>query len=60
MVTPTFADYVDLLFTCLNAFSNVTPPVPSGVPFVYGHKFLIMFFIVMDQRRIFRLKAQYR
>ncbi len=45
MVTPTFADYVDLLFTlfdrplptmstcclpCLNAFGNMTVPVPTG------------------------------
>ena len=39
----------------------MTPPVPTGGhPFVYEHKALIVFFLVMHQRRTFRFKAQRR
>lgn len=61
MVTPTFADYVDLLFTMFERFWQHEAACPHrGRPFVYQHKALIVFFLVMQQRRTFRFKAQRR
>lgn len=61
MVEPTFADYVDLLFTLFQHFLQHHSAHPHrGHPLVYGHKALIVFFVVMQQRRIFRFKAQHR
>jgi hypothetical protein len=61
MVEPTFADYVELLFTLFQHFLQHHAARPHrGHPFVYEHKALIMFFVVMQQRRIFRFKAQHR
>jgi hypothetical protein len=61
MVTPTFADYVDLLCTLFERFwQHDAARLHRGHPFVYAHKVLIMFFVVMHQRRIFRCKAQRR
>jgi hypothetical protein len=61
MVTPTFADYVQLLCTLFERFRQ-QPAAQShrGHPFVYLHKALIVFFIVMQQQHIFRFKAQRR
>jgi len=61
MVTPTFADYVDLLFTLFERFWQHDCARPHrGHPFVYEQKALIVFFVVMQQRRTFRFKAQRR
>jgi hypothetical protein len=61
MVTPTFADYVELLFTLFERFwHQEAANAPRGWPFVYPHKALIVFFVVMQQRRTFRCKAQHR
>jgi hypothetical protein len=61
MVTPTLADYVDLLFTLVERFWQHHAARPHrGHPFVYEHKALIVFFFMMQQRRIFRFKAQRR
>jgi Transposase DDE domain len=61
MVTPTFADYVELLFTLFERFwQQETARSHRGRPFVYQHKALIVFFVVMQQRRTFRFKAQHR
>ena len=61
MVTPTFADYVELLFTLFERFwQQAAARSHRGRPFVYQHKALIVFFVVMQQRRIFRFKAQHR
>jgi hypothetical protein len=61
MVTPTFADYVELLFTLFERFwQHEAARSHRGRPFVYQHKALIVFFVVMQQRRIFRFKAQHR
>jgi hypothetical protein len=61
MVTPTFADSVDLLF---NLFARLWQPhaarPPQGHPFVYAQKALMVFFVVMQQRRPFRFQAQRR
>jgi DDE family transposase len=61
MVTPTFADYVELLFTLFERFwQQEAAHSQRGRPFVYQHKALIVFFVVMQQRRTFRFKAQHR
>ncbi len=61
MVIPTFADYVQLLFTLFERFmQQPAAQAHRGHPFVYLHKALIVFFIVMQQRHIFRFKAQHR
>jgi DDE family transposase len=62
MVTPTFADYVSLLFTLFEHFMQQHPAQTTrrGHPFVYQHKALIVFFVVMQQRHIFRFKAMRR
>ena len=61
MVTPTFADYVELLCTLFERFwQHEAARSPRGRPFVNQHKALIVFFIVMQQRRTFRFKAQHR
>ena len=61
MVTPTFADYVQLLFTQFERFmQQPAAHTHRGHPFVYLHQALIVFFIIMQQRHIFRFKAQRR
>src|SRR5215470_13771266 len=61
MVTPTFADYVELLFTLFERFwQHEAARAHRGRPFVYQQKALLVFFVVMQQRRIFRFKAQHR
>ena len=61
MVTPTFADYVELLCTLFERFwQHEAARSHRGRPFVYQHKALIVFFVVMQQRRTFRFKAQHR
>lgn len=61
MVKPTFADYVDLLFTLFERFWQHDSARPHrGHPFVYEQKALIVFFLVMHQRRLFRFKGQRR
>lgn len=61
MVTPTFADYVQLLCTLFERFVQQQDiPARRGHPFVYQHQTLIVFFMLMHQRRIFRFKAMRR
>jgi hypothetical protein len=61
MVTPTFADYVQLLFTLFEQFWQQHDRHPQrGHPFVHPHKALIVFFTIMQYRRMFRFKAQRR
>ena len=58
MVTPTFADYVELLFTLFEHFwQQEAARAHRGRPFVYQQKALLVFFVVMQQRRTFRFKA---
>jgi hypothetical protein len=61
MITPTFADYVELLFTLFERFwHQEAARSHRGRPFVYQHKALLVFFVVMQQRRTFCFKAQHR
>ena len=61
MVTQTFTDYVELLFTLFEHFwQQEAARSHRGRPFVYQQKALLVFFVVMQQRRTFRFKAQHR
>ena len=61
MVTLTFADYVELLFTLFEHFwQQEAARSHRGRPFVYQQKALLVFFVVMQQRRTFRFQAQHR
>src|SRR4029453_4154431 len=61
MVTPTCADYVELLLTLFERFwQQAAARSPPGRPFFFQQKALIVFFVVMQQRRLFRFKAQHR
>lgn len=63
MNTPTLTDYVRIICTLFDQFEQdqgqgqgATP----GKPFIYSDKMLIVFFILMQFRRIFKFKAQRR
>lgn len=61
MVTPTLTDYVDLLFTLFRRFWQHHRSRPHrGHPVVYEHSTLIIFFVIMQQRHLYRFKAQHR
>lgn len=61
MVEPTFADYVKLLYTLFDEFVQQQAVVPQrGRPFVYLHKHLILFFVIMQCKRIYKFKTQWR
>ena len=53
MVNPTFADYVDLLLNLFERFwHHDAARLHRGHPFVYEQKALIVFFLLMHQRRL--------
>ena len=61
MVEPSFADYVRLVYTLFERFlQQQTAPTRRGHPFVYQHKVLIVFFMIMQCLRIFQFKTQHR
>ena len=61
MVTPTFADYVKLLYTLFDEFvKQQTASTRRGHPLVYQHKVLIVFFVIIHCKRIFQFKTQWR
>ncbi len=61
MVKPTFTDYVKLLYTLFDEFlQQWAAPSHHGHPFVYQHQVLIVFFIIMQCKRIFKFKTQQR
>ena len=61
MARPAFANYVDLIFTLFALFLQQQPVRPHrGHPFEYPHSTFIVFFAIMQLRRITRFKAQHR
>src|SRR5215831_7130884 len=61
MAMPSFANYVNLLLTLFDRFvQSQSARVHRGHPFVYQHQRLIVFFTLMQFRRIFHFKTQYR
>ena len=61
MALPTFANYVDLLWTLFDRFvQSQSARAQRGHPFVYQHQRLIVFFTLMHFRQIFHFKTQHR
>ena len=61
MAMPTFANYVQLLFTLFDRFvQSQSARAHRGHPFVYQHQKLIVFFTLMHFRHLFHFKAQHR
>ncbi len=63
MDNPTLTDYVQLMYTLFDLFRQWRTQVGSpkfGRPFTYTEKAMIVFFTMMQLRRIFRFKAQRR
>lgn len=63
MDNPTLTDYVHIMYTLFDLFAQWRAqrerPKP-GKPFTYTEKAMIVFFVMMQLRRIFRFKAQRR
>lgn len=61
MATPTFANYVQLIFTLFPFFlQSQSARAHRGHPFVYQHQKLIVFFTLMHFRHLFHFKTQHR
>lgn len=62
MEIPTFTDYVTLIFNLFDRFLQESEPELgwSTARYDYEHKSLIVFFVIMQNRRIFRFKTQRR
>jgi len=63
MDNPMLTDYVHIMYTLFDLFmqwqaQTMAPKV--GSPFTYTDKAMIVFFTIMQFRRIFRFKAQRR
>jgi hypothetical protein len=63
MDNPMLTDYVHIMYTLFDLFTQwqtqVENPKP-GRPFTYTEKTVIVFFVMMQSRRIFKFKAQRR
>jgi len=60
MVKPTFADYVRLVYTLFDRFAQQQAALAHpGHPFVYKHKVMIVFFVIMQFKRIFQFETQH-
>jgi hypothetical protein len=59
MVKPTLADYVRLLYTLFDQFVQQTAQAHWGHPFVYQHKVMIVFFVIMQFKRLFQFETQH-
>lgn len=63
MQPPTMTDYVELICTLFDKFEQYQREQQSckmGKPFSYSQKVMLIFFLVMQFRRIFKFKAQRR
>ena len=63
MQAPTMTDYVELICTLFNKFEQYQREQASckmGKPYAYSQKVMLIFFIVMQFRRIFKFKTQRR
>lgn len=59
MDKPTQTDYVKVICTLFSEFVQVEPQYESKL-YTYSHQRLLVFFVLMQYRRIFRFKAQRR
>lgn len=61
METPTMTDYIQMISKLFDQFEQQQArSSPRGHPFTYAQKMLLVFFLLMQCRRIFRGKAQWR
>jgi hypothetical protein len=60
MVKPTFADYVQLLYTLFDRFVQQATQAHRGHPFEYKHKVMIVFFVIMQFKRLFQFETQHK
>jgi hypothetical protein len=63
MLTPSLNDYVSLMFTLFDEFEQYqrgTTGKSSGSSYTYSHKVLLVFFSMMQFRRIYQFKSQRR
>lgn len=63
MPTPTLNDYVRLMFTLFHKFEQYqsgTTGKTYGSSYIYSDKMLIVFFTMMQFRRIYQFKSQHR
>lgn len=60
MEEPTFLDYIQMISRLCNQFEQQPMSTRRGHPLTYGQKVLLVFFLLMQIRRIFRFKAQWR
>src|SRR5262245_3437615 len=63
MNKPTLADYVQIICTLFDQFEQhrrSQQGAKLGKPYSYSEKLMIVFFVVMQFRRIFKFKAQRR
>jgi hypothetical protein len=62
MEVPTFTDYVTLIFNLFERFVQERGSESDWYSgrYTYKHKTLIVFFVMMQYRRIFKFKAQWR
>ena len=63
MDTPTMTDYVHIMYTLFEQFMQKcrqTDSPKAGSPLTYADKTMIVFFTIMQYRRIYKFKAQRR
>src|SRR5262245_61982658 len=63
MNKPSFADYVQIICTLFDQFEQhrrTQQGAKIGKPYSYSEKLMIVFFVVMQFRRIFKFKTQHR
>lgn len=59
MDKPTLTDYVNVICTLFTAFVQVEPVYESKL-YTYSQQMMVVFFVLMQYRRIFRFKTQQR
>jgi hypothetical protein len=60
MPKPTFDDYVKIIFHLFDQFEQEQRERHRGRPVIYKDKILIVFFIIMQFKRLYKFKAQQR
>lgn len=59
MEKPTLTDYVNVICTLFNEFVQVEPAYESKL-YTYSQRMMLVFFVLMQYRRVFRFKTQRR
>jgi hypothetical protein len=59
MDKPTLTDYVNVICTLFNEFVQVKPEYESKL-YTYSQRMMVVFFVMMQYRRIYHFKSQHR